>query len=413
MASTAINGTSGNDVIVAHSDASYTAGKLVFHVSATQAQNGWPLANVLINGNVVLANVLITADARQGQVQTIEVAVPPGPIDNVQLQYLNDIVISPQEDRNIYLRSVTLNGHDIPLGSGTYFRQDMSTLQGQDEMAWNGYMVFSGPLIQAATPAGLSNSSAIDGLAGVDTVLYQGRGSDFGVGLTATGLAVAPRSGAFETDTLTNVERALFDDRGPYGEGGAASVTGAGAQRTIDGGMGIDTLLINGSVWDYTIDATAGGFNLTHNGAEGTDLLVNVERLQFLNANIALDIDGNAGMAYRLYQAAFDRTPDLGGLGYQMRDLDNGLNIFQVAQNFINSPEFGATYGNLSTGDFVRQLYLNVLDREPDAEGYAYHTNNLDNNGFTRANVLVGFSESPENQATVIGTIENGMVYTL
>jgi hypothetical protein len=31
---------------------------------------------------------------------------------------------------------------------------------------------------------------------------------------------------------------------------------------------------------------------------------------------VALDVDGAAGQAYRLYQAAFDRAPDKNGLGY-------------------------------------------------------------------------------------------------
>ena len=48
------------------------------------------------------------------------------------------------------------------------------------------------------------------------------------------------------------------------------------------------------------------------------------ERLTFSDANIALDIDGNAGQAHRIYKAAFDRAPDLGGLGFWINTLDNG-----------------------------------------------------------------------------------------
>jgi hypothetical protein len=42
--------------------------------------------------------------------------------------------------------------------------------------------------------------------------------------------------------------------------------------------------------------------------------------------------------------------------------------------------------------------------------GYQFWNNAL-NNGFTRAQVLVQFSESPENQANVIGQITNGFDY--
>ena len=55
-----------------------------------------------------------------------------------------------------------------------------------------------------------------------------------------------------------------------------------------------------------------------------------------------------------------------------MNALDQGLNISQVAQNFINSPEFSATYGSLNDTQFVTQLYANVLHRAPDDGGLAY-----------------------------------------
>ncbi len=158
----------------------------------------------------------------------------------------------------------------------------------------------------------------------------------------------------------------------------------------------------------YTVvDANAG------DGDEGTDTLTGIERLQFADGYMAMDTSGNGGQAYRLYQAAFDRTPDAGGLGFQMRELDTGRALAQVAQNFINSPEFNARYGQLDNAAFVAQLYANVLDRAPDASGLAFHVGNLATGANTRANVLVGFSESPENQAALIGVIQAGMFYTL
>lgn len=176
----------------------------------------------------------------------------------------------------------------------------------------------------------------------------------------------------------------------------------------IDGGNGLDTAIFYGPPSQYQISRT--GDEVSINGAEGLDTLVNVERLVVGGYKIALDVDGNAGMAYRLYQAAFDRTPDLGGLGFQMNALDIGLTITQVAQNFINSPEFQQTYGALADAQFVTQLYANVLHRAPDSSGLAFHVNNMES-GLPRSYVLVGFSESPENQAALIGIIGNGMLY--
>jgi hypothetical protein len=196
------------------------------------------------------------------------------------------------------------------------------------------------------------------------------------------------------------------------GSAGADTLNGLGGNDALDGGAGIDTAVFSGAHAGYTITRTNAGFTVS--GADGTDTLVNVERLQFGDAKVAIDINGNGGMAYRLYQAAFDRTPDIGGLGFQMNALDTGLTIAQVAGNFIASPEFQTTYGpNISTSAFVTLLYQNVLNRAPDDAGLAFHVNNLDHTGLSRADVLVQFSESPENQANVIGTIQSGMVYTL
>jgi hypothetical protein len=135
------------------------------------------------------------------------------------------------------------------------------------------------------------------------------------------------------------------------------------------------------------------------------------------NANgigIALDYEGNAGKAFRLYSAAFNRLPDQGGLGYQMNDLAIGVPLWRVAANFIASPEGQGVYP-LGTNNeaFVTTVYRNVLGRTPDAEGLAYHVNNLELNGFGRHDVLLGFSESTENKVKLMGLPEyaEGMVF--
>ncbi|WP_420473093.1 DUF4214 domain-containing protein [Noviherbaspirillum sp. ST9] len=181
---------------------------------------------------------------------------------------------------------------------------------------------------------------------------------------------------------------------------------------TIDGGDGLDALVQSGARANYTVTKSSsnGGVSYTVSGADGSDTLSNVERIKFSDVNIALDTSGTAGQAYRLYQAAFNRTPDKGGLGYQMNALDSGASLEQVAHNFINSPEFVKTYGNLDDVQFVTQLYQNVLHRAPDSAGLSFHVNNL-SHGVSRAQTLVGFSESPENQTALIGVIQNGMEY--
>ncbi len=194
------------------------------------------------------------------------------------------------------------------------------------------------------------------------------------------------------------------------GTAGNDTLFGTVGNDTIDGGAGRDTVNFSGNVSSYTVIRS--GNNAVVNGPQGQDSLFNVERLSFDDFKVALDITGNGGQAYRLYKSALDRAPDIGGLGFQINALDIGFGITDIAANFIESPEFQARYGNLSNAQFVNQLYLNVLDRDADPGGLEFHVNNL-NLGLPRNYLLVQFSESPENQANVIGAIQNGMVYML
>jgi hypothetical protein len=194
-------------------------------------------------------------------------------------------------------------------------------------------------------------------------------------------------------------------------EGNDAVAVPATGSVTLDGLGGTDTAVFADARAAYGITANSdGSFTVAHTGTADVDTLAHFERLQFSDQGVAFDVSGHAGQAYRLYKAAFDRVPDVGGLGFQMNALDSGLTLSQVAGNFIASPEFQATYGSVDNTAFITLLYQNVLDRAPDAGGLQFHLNELAN-GETRADLLTHFSESPENQANVIGQIQAGMVY--
>jgi hypothetical protein len=90
-----------------------------------------------------------------------------------------------------------------------------------------------------------------------------------------------------------------------------------------------------------------------------------------------------------------------------------GSTLNEVAADFMRVAEFDKLYGsNPTDAEFVAHLYANVLDRAPEGAGYDYWMDVLATHGATRAQVLAFFSESPENQAQVIGSIQDGMAYT-
>jgi len=100
----------------------------------------------------------------------------------------------------------------------------------------------------------------------------------------------------------------------------------------------------------------------------------------------------------RLYQAAFDRTPDVGGLNYWVDQWEENMEPLEVASRFYDSAEFKARYGSPSDEGFIDLLYENVLDRDPDAGGLNYWLGELAG-GMDRSEVLARFSESTENIA--------------
>lgn len=189
----------------------------------------------------------------------------------------------------------------------------------------------------------------------------------------------------------------------------ADSLLGSAGNDSIDGGAGIDSLVYSCPRGNYQIAKTATGWTIS-SAMEGTDTVTNVERLEFSDMTIALDTDENAGKAYRLYHAAFNRTPDVAGLTYWVDALDRGADIYRVAETFVNSVESATLYGNtISNESFVSQLYANVLRRAGDPSGYAYWVNLLNGRNISRTDVLMSFSESEENKSNVFAAIRNGI----
>lgn len=194
------------------------------------------------------------------------------------------------------------------------------------------------------------------------------------------------------------------------GTSGNDSFNGLAGNDSINGGAGLDTAIYVGKRADFTVSASGSGFTVVDKtGAEGTDTVNQVERLQFSDMSVALDINSTAGVAYRIYQAAFNRTPDLPGLGYWIGQMDKGSTLNQVAASFVISAEFQQLYGaNISDNAFLTALYGNVLHRTPDQAGFDYWNGRIAT-GMTRADILASFSESTENQAQVVAKIQNGI----
>lgn len=195
------------------------------------------------------------------------------------------------------------------------------------------------------------------------------------------------------------------------GSAGADRMLVAAGTAGIDGGAGIDTAVIAGGRAGFTIAHTATGYTVA--GKDASFAIANVERLAFDDGTVALDVDGNAGSVYRLYQAAFGRTPDARGLGFWIQARDGGQSLDDIASQFLGSSEAVGLYGAHPTNAaLVQAVYQNVLHRAPDQAGYDYWVGALDHGQAAAAQLLTSFSESAENKAALAEIIGNGFAYT-
>jgi Ca2+-binding RTX toxin-like protein len=295
---------------------------------------------------------------------------------------------------------------DGPQGSGAF--QTLAVLKGVASSALTADNFASGIRPDGgATGWTLQGTAGDDSLNGgiMDDTIHGGAGNDTiqgdngadwlygddGNDALVSGIGNAHLDGGAGDDTLTVFE---------------------GGNDTFIGGDGFDTAVFAGAnAGDYVVTHDVGGWHAAGRG--GNALLQGVERIAFDDGAVALDTDGVAAQAYRIYRAAFDRTPDAAGLGFWIAAMDKGVTLEQVAGGVIASQEFTYRYGAApSNAELVSHLYQNILHRAPDAGGYDYWLGVLDNKAASLPQVLAAISESPENQAAVATLIANGIAFT-
>ncbi|WP_342118019.1 DUF4214 domain-containing protein [Pseudoduganella sp. OTU4001] len=248
----------------------------------------------------------------------------------------------------------------------------------------------------------------------VDASWWQGAGS----GQQAVTLSIYEDLGTLSGNNIDGTIKGedingTASDDNIFGYEGRDSLFGGRGSDYLDGGTGLDEAYYQGNRSEYSVRIDGDRVIVTDLvGNEGKDLLSNIERLDFKDVDIAFDVNGNAGEAYRLYQAAFNRVPDKGGLGFWIARLDEGVSLNSIANGFVSSQEFRSIYGSQpSNYDIVYKFYQNVLHRAPDQGGLDFYVDVLNKHQATVAEVLADFSESQENYAALIGTMENGIEY--
>lgn len=190
------------------------------------------------------------------------------------------------------------------------------------------------------------------------------------------------------------------------------TLDGGTSDDTLDGGPGADLAVYPDLRGDDVEARRLGPDTVVLTLPDGSqDRLVSVERAEFSDGILDLrPASRSEAFVFRLYDAVFDRPAD-SGLTHWVDEMTGGMTEAEVAKAFIASPEYASRFGeDLSDAALIGRLYDHVLGREADGAGSEFWLARLDD-GLAREDMLMFFTESPENLAAHAEALEAGMFY--
>lgn len=246
----------------------------------------------------------------------------------------------------------------------------------------------------------------VDGGEGFDTVVIIGRSSQFKLVFDSGVTYIDALSGASaltERAQLNNVEQLQFLDK-TVSLVVNDTIKGQPGTDFFDGGLGIDTVVYSGPQERYSITKSGNRYVVSEpTGSDDTDYLSNIERLQFSNGKVALDLGGNAGQAARLIGAllgpSFIKDKALAGVVIGLVDQD--YSIENIANLGLNTSFYLALAGSTKNEDFVNHVFRNVVGRPPEANEQKTYVDML--NAGTSQGALAVMAAGTEFTASQIG----------
>lgn len=205
-----------------------------------------------------------------------------------------------------------------------------------------------------------------------------------------------------------------------YGDSGNDLIIAAGVVDFLSGGAGDDVLIGLGSVAQALYNGTASQFRVTTSsqgafltdtsGVEGSDRLINVQRVHFSDQSLAFDVNGNPASAMHLLLATTGQsglsTPKV--LGQVISYLDWGYAESDVAGIILNS------LGDPSPTAVLDLVYRNVYGQLPGDDVRAAASQAFEA-GLTAADVVLIGAHTAEIAAKVdlVGLAKQGVPYIL
>lgn len=163
-----------------------------------------------------------------------------------------------------------------------------------------------------------------------------------------------------------------------------------------------------------TISVDGDNVIVTLPGGEPQEL-VGLDRLEFTDGTLFLDIQDGAGLVKAAYDALLGNAqPDAAGFDFWLDLYEAGtIDTFALTNAFTQTEAFAQQYGAVlnNAETLVQSIYQNLFDREADDAGLAFWRDYLDTNGIadTVDDALGYMLQSDEFTALVGVTYSDGV----
>ena len=184
-----------------------------------------------------------------------------------------------------------------------------------------------------------------------------------------------------------------------------------GNNETIDGGLGIDTIVYNMSSESFNLDHVNNTLTITDKMNGWSHNLTSVERVQFSNKNLAFDSVGHAGEAAKVLGAFLgaEAIQDAALVSTVLGLLDGGLSYDDLLQTAISSV-FGE---NPSSTDLVNHFHNALTGTAASEEVLLTYSELLDNGSLSALELARSAAEYELNLQNIdlVGIASHGLEY--
>jgi len=204
-----------------------------------------------------------------------------------------------------------------------------------------------------------------------------------------------------------------------YGDAGQDTLDGGAGNDLLEGGEGADVALFGGKLADYQLTRIANTYVVRDKvGSDGTDTLTHMERLQFSNTGLALDMEAtqSGGEAALLIGALLGRTSlsDKSLVGALLGYFDAGNTLLDAANAAIGAGIVDRLAKGSTTSALVNLVYHSITGSEPAADVTRDLAALIDGGTYSKAGFLAFAANHPDNQANVglVGLLQTGLEYS-